>query len=66
MNLPLILSDADAAYIFHERLGIAADNGMDTSEGSPAWITALEEAMRELRKSRGGNADSGNSLFTAQ
>lgn len=60
MTLPLILSDADATYIFHERLGVAADNGMDTSEGSPAWITALEEAMRELRKSRPELADTEN------
>lgn len=59
---PHILSDPDCAYIFQERLGIAADNGMDTSEGSPAWVIAMDEAMREWNrlKSRGELADTEN------
>ena len=59
---PHILSDPDCLYIFQERLGIAADNGMDTSEGSPAWVIAMNEAMREWNrlKSRGELADTEN------
>lgn len=58
---PHILSDPDCLYIFQERLGIAADNGMDTSEGSPAWVIAMDEAMREWNrlKAKAGNADEG-------
>jgi hypothetical protein len=58
---PRILSDPDCLYIFQERLGIAADNGMDTSEGSPAWVIAMDEAMREWNrlKVKAGNADEG-------
>lgn len=52
-----ILSDPDCLYIFQERLGIAADNGMDTSEGSPAWMIAMDEAMREWLKLHGKVAD---------
>lgn len=46
----LLASSPDAEYVFNERLGIAADNGMSVEEGSPAWMIAAEEAMREVRK----------------
>ncbi len=39
-------SSEDAVYTLHERLAIAADLGMPTSEGSPAWDTAVREARR--------------------
>lgn len=59
---PHILSDPDCLYIFQERLGIASDNGMDTSEGSPAWVIAMDEAMREWNrlKAKAGNVDTTN------
>lgn len=46
----LLASSPDAEYVFQERLGIAVDNGMSVEEGSPAWMIAAEEAMREVRK----------------
>lgn len=51
---------ADAAFVYDERLGIAADLGMDTAIGSEAELIARREARRvasglppELTRSRG-------------
>lgn len=38
--------DADARYVFEERLGVAMDLGMDTGPGSEAEQVALREARR--------------------
>jgi len=38
-------TDADAAYIFNERLGIADGLGMATHTGSTAWLIAVGESM---------------------
>ncbi len=40
-------SDSEAAYILHERLGVAEELGMPTHPGSPAWLVAVGEAMGE-------------------
>lgn len=36
----------DTLYVYHERLGIADDLGMDTVEGAPAERVALRETRR--------------------
>ena len=38
-------TDADAAYIYNERLGIADGLGMATHAGSTAWLIAVGESM---------------------
>jgi len=38
-------ADADAAYIFNERLGIADGLGMATHAGSTAWLIAVAESI---------------------
>lgn len=37
----------EAQYVMEERLGLAADCGMPTHLGSPAWLIAVGAAMRE-------------------
>ena len=34
----------DQLHVFHERLGIADDLGLDTSIGSVAWLVAVRAA----------------------
>jgi hypothetical protein len=43
---PVSGGDAEASYIFHERLGIADGLGMPTHSGSAAWLIALGESIR--------------------
>jgi len=38
-------ADADAAYIYNERLGIADGLGMATHTGSTAWLIAVAESI---------------------
>lgn len=40
--------DADAQYVFFERLGIAADLNMAIDAGSPAWCIARDDARAAL------------------
>lgn len=42
---PLAGWGEDARYIFSERLAIADGLGLDARPGSPAWATALGEAL---------------------
>lgn len=44
----------DEHYQFEERLGIAADQGMLTDTGTPAWLTAVGEVLA-ARRSRNLN-----------
>lgn len=44
LNDPLHLHHA-AQVVFDERMGIAVDQGMKTDPGSPAWLTAIGEAL---------------------
>lgn len=37
--------DSDAQDLFHERMGIAAEPGMDLRQGSSAWTIAMAEAQ---------------------
>ena len=43
---PVSGGDAEASYIFHERLGIADGLGMPTHPGSAAWLIALGESIK--------------------
>jgi len=36
--------DAEAVYVFHERLGIGDELAMPTGTGSPAWLIAVGES----------------------
>jgi hypothetical protein len=40
------LHDPEAAYVFHERLGVADGLHMPTSQHSEAWRIAAREAAR--------------------
>ncbi len=50
-------TDAEAAYVLGERLGIAEDLGMPTAPGSPGWLVAVGEAIeaswKEAQKEAG-------------
>ncbi len=35
----------EAAYVYHERLGIADELAMPTHAGSPAWLVAVGESI---------------------
>jgi hypothetical protein len=37
----------DAEYVYHERMGIADEQGMPTHVGSPAWLVAVGESTLE-------------------
>jgi hypothetical protein len=43
-------TDAEAAYVHGERLGIAEDLGMPTAPGSPGWLVAVGEAIETAWK----------------
>ena len=38
-------ADADAVYVYNERLGIADGLGMATHSGSTAWLIAVAESI---------------------
>lgn len=38
-------AEAEAAYVYGERMAMASDLGMPTHAGSPAWLVAVGESM---------------------
>jgi hypothetical protein len=45
---PCAPTDADAGYVYGERLGAADGLGMPTHPGSPAWSVAVGESLTVL------------------